>query len=121
GIFREAATVNIKGLAEPVRERRYRLNILQAHRLPATGVVGNRQHHARHLRTMRAEERLEPGQIHVALERIEIGWIPAFRDQQINRLRAACLDVAARGVKMRVGWNLLARSPNERKQYGLGR
>ena len=121
GIFGEAAAVDVKRLAVSVRERCNRRDIFQADRLPAAGIVGHGEHHAGRDGGIRCEKRGEPGQVHVALERMQNGRILALVNEEINRLSAARLDIASGGVEMRVGGNDLAGSADDGKQNGFRR
>ena len=62
----------------------------------------------------------EPGDVHVALERVDRLWVAALGDDQVDRLGAGELHVGARGVEVRVVRDDLVRSAQHAEQDLLG-
>ena len=103
GVLGEAATVDEQRLAVAVCDLGHRAYVLQAHRLAAAGVVGERQHHERHAIAGASQQVFEPRHVHVALERMETRRVVRLGDHEVHGFGTRGLDVAARRVEVRVG------------------
>ena len=68
-----------------------------------------------------AEQRFEPLEVDVALERIQLVGRVRLGSHEVHGLGAGRLDVAARRVEVRVGRNDPARPADDREQDRLGR
>ncbi len=93
----------------------------EADRLAAAGVVGDREHHARHGFTVISQEGLKPAQIHVPFEGMLALRIQTLGDDEVVGLRPRGLDVAARGVEVAVGGHHPARPAQDGEEDRLGR
>ena len=81
----------------------HRADVLEAHRLPAAGIVGDREHHERDVfGAGLRDQAFERGNVHVALERVARARVASFRDQEVDGARPGVLDVGARGVEVAV-------------------
>src|SRR5262245_11266235 len=67
-------------------DRRDAFQVLERDRLAAARVVGDGHHPDRDPRPVLLAERVETGEVDVALERMAAGRIAAFGDDQIDRL-----------------------------------
>ena len=77
--------------------------ILHRNRLPATGVVGDRQHYQRNALAAYAGNQLFEGvYIHVALEGLAQARLLGLRTGQVDGFGTDELDVRARSVEMRI-------------------
>ncbi len=119
-VLGEAAGVEEEGDAVRVAHRAHAAQVLERDRLAATRVVGHGDEDHRHRRAFLLEKARERGDVHVPLEWVAIRGDAAFRDGQVERLRAAGLDVGARGVEVRVRRHDLAGAAEHREQDALG-
>ena len=120
GVLREAAGVEKERLLEAIAQRADAAQVRQRHRLPAAGVVGDGHHDERHAIAVALEQRLERGEIDVALERMNDGRLTPFRDHQVARLGLLDLDVRARRVEVVVVRHDLSGVEDGVKQDALG-
>ena len=72
GVLGEAAGVDEERLAVAVSDLGRGTDVREAHRLAAARVVGDRQHHQRHAIRRLGQQRFEPREVHVALERMRL-------------------------------------------------
>ena len=95
--------------------------VLERDRLPAAGVVRDRDHHDRDvLGAARRDEPLERLDVHVALERVLRRRVVPLGDHEVDRLGARELDVRARRVEVGVVGDDLARAADRREEDLLG-
>ena len=103
GVLGKAAGVEEQWHAVRPHTSRRGPQVLEATRLAAAAVVGDRDEHDRHGAGRAAsQERVEGLDVHVALERVLALRVATFGDHQIDRGRAGPLDVGARRVEVRV-------------------
>ena len=85
-------------------------DILQRDGLTAAGVVGDGDGpEGDVLGAGLLDEGPQFGDIHIALEGVVVGRIEGFIDHQVDRMTAACPDVALGGVKVHIGGDRHAR------------
>ena len=95
--------------------------VLHRDRLPAAGVVRHRQHAERDLPWLGLlEQRFQPVQVHVALERMAGLRLFALRNHEVHRLRARRFDIRAGRVEVRVVGNDLPLATDGREEDALG-
>jgi hypothetical protein len=103
GVLGEPAGVEEERLAVTVSQTsRHAAQVLQAHRLPAAGVVRHGDITRGTSSAALLEQRLESVQVHVALERVLELRDAALGDDEVDRLGAGELDVGAGGVEVGV-------------------
>jgi hypothetical protein len=78
-----------------MRQRGRGADILEARRLAAAGVVGDRDHHAGNGEPMLLQERLEALEIDIALEWMRRRRVKALGGRKVDRLLSGGLDIAA--------------------------
>ena len=121
GVLGEAAGVEVERHAVAVADGAHGTQVLERDRLPAPGVVRDRDHHDRHvLGAPLRDEAVERLHVHVALERMLRRGVVALGDDEVDRLGARELDVRPGGVEMRVVGHDLARAADRREQDLLG-
>ena len=121
GVLGEAAAVDDEGLAEIMCDLGHAMDIFQADRLPAAGIIGDGDHYAGHRLAMFGQVGLQPRQIHIALEGMQRRWILALVNDQIMGQRAAGLDIATRGIEMGVVRDIAPFTAHDRKLDRLRR
>ena len=105
----------------PPADRADLANVFHGHRLAAAGVVGDGQHHQRHALAAHAlDQLLQRRHVHVAFEWMRRGGLPAFGNDQVDRLGADKLDVGAGGVEVRVVGDHVALLAHHAEQDALG-
>jgi len=122
GVFREAARVDKEWNPVAVIYLAGPADILHRDGLPGGGIVGDGGHSERDaVRSNPPDEVLQPFQVHVALERqVGLGVI-AFRDGQVNRIRAKHEQVRLGRVKMAVVRHYLAGFDQRLEQHAFRR
>ncbi len=91
------------------------------HRLTAAGVVGHGHHAKGDALALGLEQRLDPLQINIALERVDQRRLQAFGNDQIHGLDADVFQVGAGRVEMRVIGHQVALFADGGEQHLLGR
>ena len=94
--------------------------VLERDRLAAARVVRDGDEDDRDAVAARVEQRLEPRDVHVPLERVDRLWVAALGDDEVDRLGARELHVGARGVEVRVVGDDLVRPAQDAEQDLLG-
>ncbi len=121
GVLGEAAGVEEEGHAVAVADRADPAQVLQAHRLAAAGVVGDRHEDGGDLRRAAlGEERVEPVEVHVPLEGVlDLGVAPLL-DDEVDGLGARELDVGPGRVEVGVVGDRLAGPADHGEEDLLG-
>ena len=116
-VLRKTARVQEERKPVSVTHLAHGAQVLEAHWLTATGVVGDRDHDERDvLRAAFTDAGIEGGDVHVALEGMQDRWVVALLDHQVDGLRAGELDVGSRRVEMCVVRHHLAWTADDAEQ-----
>src|SRR5690606_26967461 len=110
-----------KRLAERARGGGGLAHIRQADRLTAAAVARDCEEHRRNALSLALEKGAQLRHVHVSLERMTVAGIGSLWNRQVDRFRAARLDVAARGVEVRVRRHDATWTADDREQNRLGR
>ena len=102
GVLCEPAGVQEQRHPVPVADQPGGPEVLEAHRLPATRVARHRAHDQGHVGALGGQQGLEPPEVEIALERVAVSRVGRLRYRQVDRPRAAVLDVGPGRVEMRV-------------------
>ncbi len=121
GVLREPAGVEEQRHVMAVADLPDAAQVLERHRLPASRVVRDRDHHDRNVLRPRLEQRVERLEVHVPLERVHQARLAAFRNDEVDCVRARRLDVRARRVEVGVVRDDLAGPSDRREQDPLRR
>jgi hypothetical protein len=117
GVFGEPAGIDKQRDAVTLTDFMGLADILHRYRLPATGVVGHRDHAQRNIvRTGVSNKLFQRLDIHVALERVFSLRVQTFFDHKIHSAGALRLDIGAGGVEMGVVGYGMMRFCHHRKQ-----
>ena len=100
---------------------RDRLDVFDRNRLAASRVVCNCYHTEWDFFGARFfDEGLELGDVHVAFERVWVGGIESFINDEIGRASAAGADVGIGGVEVHVARNIMTGLDQTRRQNIFG-
>ena len=121
GIFGEAAGVEIERDTVALADGAHLAHIFHGDRLAPAGVVGDGEHDQRNVIAADAlNESFESSNVHVAFERMIDRRLPAFGDDEIDRLRADEFHVGAGGVEVGVVGNDVALLAHHAEEDALG-
>ncbi len=121
-VLGETAGIEEQGEPVAIAHLTHGPEVGERHRLPPTGVVGHGDEHGRHvLGPALANEGVEGGDVHVALEGVDEARLAPLGDNQVHRLGAGELDVGSGGVEVGVVGHHVAGAADHREEDLLRR
>ncbi len=119
-ILGEAAHNHDQRLAMALEQRGVIANIGHRHRLPASDVVGHRDHAERNLVRIAPEQCLGAFQIDIAFKRMDQLWLQSLGDHQITSVDTDKFEVGTRRIKVAIIRHDLSCLGHGGEQYLLG-